>query len=310
MHAKNIPLVMLQRECPLCDHDDVFPVKEERNNFGHTDRKEVQVFENTWVQLMQCRQCGFAFCKEIPSDPNFFEARYDIKFNPEFESNNAFKDEAIEHILQFVGVTRDNSSGKKLLDVGCFVGHFMSIASKYGLESSGIETNPTVGGYAKNTLNLDVFIGTVMNYNGTKDNLDFVTMIDVLEHLYRPVEVIEKLHEFIKPGGQLVIKVPNYHTQAIKQKIFNILGISDLGIFSNFGHINHFSKRSMKMMLDKIGFTDIEFVSAKFEMFSNNDRWWRMRNLNRRALYFGFRLLDILTGNVTGPNLLVRARKK
>jgi len=40
-------------------------------------------------------------------------------------------------------------------------------------------------------------------------SFDVITSFDVLEHLYQPTRVIEKVHSWLKPGGVYYVAVPN-----------------------------------------------------------------------------------------------------
>mgnify|MGYP003423107988 CR=1 FL=1 len=71
-------------------------------------------------------------------------------------------------------------------------------------------------------INLDNFNGPGVDvihdvenfpYPFKDDDFDEIILINVLEHLSNPVKVLEELHRIVKPGGQVVIRVPYYNAR-------------------------------------------------------------------------------------------------
>lgn len=99
--------------------------------------------------------------------------------------------------------------GKRILDIGCGKGRFLEQAQKLGAEVSGVE--PTRRSYDAARIRLgDAVRNTVM-----ADNLfaagyfDVVTMWHVFEHLSAPVSMLNICRRVLKPGGKLILAVPN-----------------------------------------------------------------------------------------------------
>lgn len=308
MRIEQSPTVYLQKECPLCHCKDLHPIKTEQNTFSSDVRKEVFNFHKTWIQLMECSECGFCFTKEIPTDRNFFPARYDIEFNPSAEVDNNFKKDVLDQIFElFRKFGRVNGD---LLDIGSFAGIFMRAANKRGFCASGVEVNPTMANYTKDALNLNVYNGTFLNFPCEKESFDVITLIDVLEHLLCPREMLEKCFEVLKPGGHILIKVPNCHPQIFKQNIANRLQINNEGTFSTFGHINHFSQESLSYVLKTLGFTPLECIVAESENWSQTSLNSSLKNIFRKCIFHALEAVRRITGVNWGLNISIIAMKK
>ena len=255
-----------------------------------------------------CEKCSFAFSKEMPLHENFFEQRYDTRFNPESEFNNHFKDNALDKL--FLILKKYKSTPAKLFDVGSFAGVLLNRAKLHGYETEGVETNPTMAKYTQDTLKFNVHNTTFLNYEGSNDNFDIITLIDVLEHLQKPNEVIVKCHRLLKREGLLLIKIPNYKSQLLKQKIINFLRINNLGIILSFAHLNHFTPKVLATHLSNNGFEILLNNISPSDMYPSNYKFYRFRNFFRKAAYYLLKIFKLFTGINLGFHFYILARKK
>jgi cyclopropane fatty-acyl-phospholipid synthase-like methyltransferase len=308
MRIEHAPKVYLQKECPLCHSNDLKPIRNEKNDFCKDAKPNVTHFHDTWIQLMECQKCEFCFTKEIPIDPDFFPARYDIQFDPAAEAQNNFK----EHILEqsFNLLKKHGRTSGELLDIGCFAGILMRYSEKLGFNSNGVELNPTMADYSKEVLGLNVYKGTILSFPCEEEKYDVITLIDVLEHLLEPREILEKCFKILKPGGQILIKVPNCHPQIFKQTIANKTGISDVGMFGAFGHINHFSQKSLNNILTEVGFKPQECIVAQSETWGDASMKSKVKNFIRKVIFLKLEGFRKITGINWGLNICTIAVKE
>lgn len=130
-------------------------------------------------------------------------------------------------------------------------------------------------------------------------------MIDVLEHLFRPREIVQRCHDLLKVGGVILIKVPNYKMQLRKQAIANIFGISKLGIFEPFAHINQYSPKALDILMKDIGMEPVECIVG----LSENRHNAPIKNFFRKFVFYFFEIFRKLTGINLGLNIYYIARK-
>jgi SAM-dependent methyltransferase len=88
----------------------------------------------------------------------------------------------------------------RLLDVGAGRGRFVAAARAAGWDAAGLEPFPR--GDAP-------FVETVALEQAAYDGLDAITLWHVLEHLEDPTTSLARLHGWLRPGGTLVVGVPN-----------------------------------------------------------------------------------------------------
>jgi 2-polyprenyl-3-methyl-5-hydroxy-6-metoxy-1,4-benzoquinol methylase len=109
------------------------------------------------------------------------------------------------------------NSGASILEVGCAPGRWMSFfGSDLGLYPSGIEYSPIGVEVTKNLLRmLNVKFGTF--YTGDffeiepKPIYDIVASFGFIEHFDDAIAVCKRHEAWIKPGGMLVLGVPNFN---------------------------------------------------------------------------------------------------
>jgi SAM-dependent methyltransferase len=115
-------------------------------------------------------------------------------------------EEKFERVLERVERWRAPGS---LLDVGAGPGFMVSAAARRGWVSRGIEINPWAVEFATGKLSLDVQLGTLEDLQSKPAAMDAVTMMDLIEHVSKPDELVAKAAEITRLGGVLAILTPD-----------------------------------------------------------------------------------------------------
>lgn len=96
----------------------------------------------------------------------------------------------------------------RMLEIGCSTGDFLAEMAGKGWKVEGIEFSARAAegaiarGYSVNACTVE----EAQYANGT---FDLVVGWMVLEHLHQPVAALHKLRDWVKPGGWLVLSVPD-----------------------------------------------------------------------------------------------------
>ncbi|MCP9463028.1 MAG: class I SAM-dependent methyltransferase [Nitrospira sp.] len=96
----------------------------------------------------------------------------------------------------------------RLLDVGCSSGALLLSAKKEGIEVEGVEPAQQAAEAAR-AAGLTVFGGMLHEAHYPREYFQVVTMMEVIEHLCRPIDVMREIWNILVPGGILVIGTGN-----------------------------------------------------------------------------------------------------
>ena len=155
------------------------------------------------------------------------------------------------------------ANSRKILEVGCGIGTFLADARDAGWTVSGLEINTEFPAFCRKELGIeDVKAGVISDPPFPEASFDAVAMIDVLEHMYDPVESVTQCARMLKPGGVLVVKSPNGEMQLRKERVKKIFGRSD-GFVASVGHLNQFTPRTMSLAFRKGGLEPIKVQPAR-----------------------------------------------
>ncbi|MGB9372108.1 MAG: class I SAM-dependent methyltransferase [Halobacteriota archaeon] len=137
--------------------------------------------------VWRCAKCGSLHAQE-PIDSDRYYRHYPIK-----RQRYDFFTKAIQrkrmNILKRAGL----KSGKTLLDYGCGSGHFVQYVRERGIHAEGYDPYSQEFGDA-----------SVLDRS-----YDFVTALDVLEHVDDPRALVDDLESYVARGGRMAIGTPN-----------------------------------------------------------------------------------------------------
>jgi SAM-dependent methyltransferase len=157
-----------------------------------------------------------------------------------------------------------------VLDVGCAGGHTLArLPPQY--EPCGIEISKTLSQRARH--NFEPRGGFVICANALtglqacdQDQFTGVIMTSFLEHEINPLAVLHATHRVMKPGGRLIIKVPNY---ACWNR--TLTGERWCG-FRFPDHVNYFTPTTLTQMLERASFRVVQF--GLLDRMPTSDNMW------------------------------------
>jgi SAM-dependent methyltransferase len=205
--------------------------------------------------LVKCASCGLVYLNPRP-DYEEILAR-----SPAYQS---MMDEMLEKLrASWVGrlglrLMRDartrTTPGGRLLDIGCARGDFALRMSTLGWEAHGIELDGEAAQFASEVRGLRVLQGRAEDRlpEYGRESFDLVTMWHVLEHVEDPSRVLAEVHRVLRPGGRVVVEVPNYDSL-----ISAMLGKYWYSLEPPF-HLTHFTPATLRRMLEIRDFRSVQ----------------------------------------------------
>jgi SAM-dependent methyltransferase len=233
----------LVESCPVCGGADL------REKLHVQDKS---VSQETFT-IVQCQACGFQFTNPRPNAASigrYYESAAYVSHNSGAQGliNQVYKVARFFTVRRKVAlITRLNGGRKgRLLDYGCGTGHFLAGAKKAGWQVAGLEPNDLArqdaAGRVGQPIQEPSALGTL-----APGSFDVVTLWHVLEHVHTLNETLEQLIRVLKPGGKLLIAVPN--VESLDAQHYG----PDWAAYDVPRHLYHFSPATMRELLGRHG---------------------------------------------------------
>lgn len=92
-------------------------------------------------------------------------------------------------------------------------------------------------------------------------NYDAVILCEVLEHLFDPRHVLEQSYIHLRPGGKVIITIPNFLSLESRLKYLMGKESPEYNYLGSFEHIRILTAYELRQVLEKIGFERIRIRS-------------------------------------------------
>jgi len=200
---QQIPAAITLSACPVCKGADHRPVSRPLFGIGQ------DIFSSFWNELglVRCRSCSLVFVNPRPNQAalnQFYSSKSYICHNHTYGAEARFLTQHAQ-IINALLCRQISSPQPELLDYGCGGGYLLHYLSKLGW---------SVYGYDIGQRALDTSRSHGLKVTNSREELlqrtyDAVTLCHSFEHVSDPEELLGFLKRLIKPGGVLLIEVPN-----------------------------------------------------------------------------------------------------
>ncbi len=185
-----------------------------------------------------------------------------------------------------------------VLDAGCGDGTFLDLLKEAGWKVEGFEMSPKAAEAARQR-GLPVQTGTIESIQFPEGRFAAVRFWHVVEHLPNPGAALEKAKRWIRPGGELILGIPN--ANSFYARLFG----ARWSAWELPRHLYHFTPETIRRLLEKNGFHSIRVIHCSVgtgvsSLGEKESRILPLRVLGLAADFF----LDLLG---QGDSLEVRA---
>ena len=241
--------------CPIC-----------KNTVFHEFLKSKDYFlTKEEFTIVQCQKCGLKFVNPRPDEieiSRYYESSDYISHDSQTPGIRNFLYSNVRNYTRRkkLQLIEKYTRGKKILDIGCGTGEFLSYCQQSGWEVKGVEPNPKAREYALRKYHVEVLDESQLSAL-TNPFFDVITLWHVLEHVHRLEERMQKIHQILNDDGTLIMAVPNSNSwDACHYK--NFWAAYDLP-----RHIYHFSQNTINHLAKNSGFEIKKIVPMKFDAF-------------------------------------------
>ena len=207
-------------------------------------------------QIQRCQTCGFTF-----TNPQFLADDYNeiYKNAPKSSDSEASLREADAQRSRRLAKIVRNDIGKfdRFLDFGCGSGGFllaMDDPAGVGFELG----EPGVFSVGPSQVTTGRFLDVAGTDRFEKGSFDLITSFYVFEHLPDLDKYVEALSSLLRPGGHLVIGVPNvgsWNARLSRSHWNNYL----------LEHLWYFNRKTLQRFMERAGFHETRYRSISYD---------------------------------------------
>jgi len=183
------------------------------------------------LEIYECLDTGLKFYQpdSLAGDGPFYDSINAEGYYPQWKKEYQFGKETVQRV-----------NAKRVLDVGCGSGQFVESIATFA-EATGLELSEEALRAGRNKqLDLDLRNEPIASHAAShQEYYDCVCAFQVLEHVPKAKEFLSQLICCLKPGGSLILSVPNCEPYATRNHWYGIanlpphhMGLWNLAVFS------------------------------------------------------------------------------
>ncbi len=218
-----------------------------------------------------CLDCGSLFYTRpfviedytsAESPTAFYGARYWQEHVPDVLGLPGLEERArsdlAERAVYYLGRTLEYlPPGTEILELGCAPGSFAYLLNQAGMKVTGLEASDHAADFVRRTFGLDVHHGP-LEQSDLQQRFQAIVMVDVLEHLPRPLETLQACVDRLHGDGVLLLQTPCYRGEG-----------ATWPMLLPAEHLYLYTAESVRALLVRAGFTVIEVTRSLFP----HDMW-------------------------------------
>lgn len=222
-------------------------------------------------QLVRCPSCELVWLQDPPAPEQMGE-----HYGADYDRSVAAAGDSPERWRGRVRTIAQYKRSGALLDLGCSSGGFLQAMAGPSWKLHGIEMSESVARKAEAASGAQVFVGDILDAPWAPASFDVITCFHVFEHLYEPQAVLQKVAEWLRPGGIFYLMVPNIDSAGAR-------------IFRSYWyalelprHLFHFSPVSLGNLAYAVGLETVSLATNRELFFEKSVRYY-FDELFRRA---------------------------
>ena len=251
-------------KCPCPDNDESKVLYQDNQRYyDNMINVECTSHTNTKIKhwkptLLKCNKCNLIFSEYVDVD---FENSYINVIDETYISQIPFKTKTLK--LLFKKIRQHLNEDSEVLEIGSYYGVLGNIIKPHVKNYTGLELSKHAAKYSIKHYNLNVIVKSLDKFFNNEYKYDVIVMIDVIEHLDNPFNILKLIEKSLKPNGVLILSTYNINSvipRIMKSKYYWIIPM----------HKYYFSNSTIKYFLRKYNLhlfkvkTDTRLISIKY----------------------------------------------
>lgn len=197
--------------------------------------------------LHRCTSCGLLRLHPQPTDDDLhaaYAATYAPYIRPGLSgrAKNWLERRSVRQLWEHL------SPPRAVLDVGCASGELLDVVRQAGNPNvSGVEPDAAAAQRAR-ARGINVHTGTMDDAALPAESVDTAILSHTIEHVFDPLATLRELHRVLRPGGVLILWLPN--ADSIEARLLRSYWIG----YDAPRHLTTFSVETLSLALRQAGF--------------------------------------------------------
>ncbi|MCF8482128.1 MAG: class I SAM-dependent methyltransferase [Rhodospirillum sp.] len=237
-------MTLTAHTCRICGSTQVKLVK--ASNVGdRIQNSDFQITDyryGTTLAIYQCLDCTFLQCLDLEDSTAFYAELVDPDYEAGRGERTLQSNKLLDTMFHATGAPRP---GARLLDVGAGSGILVEAAANLGLAAEGIEPSSWLQERAV-AHGCHVHAG-VLPHPDVAGPFDYVTIVDVIEHVDDPRGLLRVVKSLIKSNGVVAVVTPDVASMCAR-----VMGWRWWHF--RIAHVGYFSKKTLQLACRQEGF--------------------------------------------------------
>ena len=259
-----------RRDCPSCGTGKTAEwlslTAERFCSVNSTYRRDfaalLQIDKDDRFPIVECLKCGLVYAARLPPE-KFLTAVYDevidqqqAMFESESPARLGTQCRIAQAVCQDLQAAAPQQRQYRVLDFGCGYGTLLRIIQSGRIDATGFESSAVRCARLKQR---GLAAASSIDELRALPPFDAITLVDVLEHLANPIDVLGLCWSLLAPTGFICVSVPDFprrrrtllrraaeHNQPLDRDV------------NPWEHLNYFSARSLDQILVQCRFAPLE----------------------------------------------------
>lgn len=204
-------------------------------------------------RLVRCSSCSLVWLDNAPKPEDMCQ-HYGPDYDRKIAAAGESSPERWRDRRETLGLYKQ---GGAILDLGCSSGSFLETLKGGKWDLYGIEMSTDSADRAQARCGAKVFVGDILDAPFKPASFDAITCFHVFEHLYQPREVLNKVFEWLKPGGIFYALTPNIDSGGAR-------------VFKSYWyalelprHLHLFSPKSLSRLAASVGLEEVSLTTHR-----------------------------------------------